>query len=218
VTTVKKVLDIKWVFLLAVPIAVLFFMVFVALTSDYLLPGFDPFQHQVLNGAYRNELSEEEAKAVTQLLSQGVIVSPQDLLSSIVGFYTFISQMLLGIMAILGVVAFMSIKLISEEKLEIHADKTIRRQFLSREFNDDIQARIDGLAKPVLTDIQESFSRLSSKDLDFENLATDIEKLNDMSGEVGNLKTWVETISVRISELDGKEDNGSSEIDPSQRS
>lgn len=117
-----------------------------------------------------NNLDTATWDAALDMMRQGIITTPDSLMSNVVSLYGNMIQILVGVFALFGILSFFSIRWQSIQQAESFIEEKLTKTFTSEEFNkrlSDITSRaVDVQFEPLderlnyLSDLDERLARL----------------------------------------------------------
>ena len=119
----------------------------------------DYFYNKYIITNSENIGANEEA-VIHKLFQNKIIISPNEILTQTLGYYDILITFLIGILGIVGAIAFFYIKGSSEEKAKEYAKKSTEGYFNTLKFDKTVKAKVDRVFD---SEYGESFGGISTK-------------------------------------------------------
>lgn len=196
--------------MISIPLSILMSMMFLAFFAQYFFPGFSIYPEGFINGAYKGEISKSDLVSLNVLIKNGVILTPNDLLQNVSEFYSSLMIILTTILTILGVIAFITIKAISQDAAERMAEnstkKAVENHFRSTEFSGGLLLIAKDEFKPIMNKIETQLQEFDNKSTDFDELAKTMSDLKVSEDRLADIENNISVISMTVANLDSREE------------
>ena len=164
--------------------------------SDPIKTGIVNAHGFILNSEKAQQCSPAELVNLANLVKKGYVLTTNDLISDVTSFYSGLIQILVVIIAVLGVVAFMYVKGQSETAASKMAIESVNSHFRSKTFHDDMKSIANTHFVPMKT-----------------MLDADIQELVERVQKIENVDKRIRALEEAISRLDSDEmENSGGEI------
>jgi hypothetical protein len=145
-------------------------------------------------------LAENELLMLEQLLKSGRVTTLDNLVGNIISYFSVIVTTLIGVVALLGAVAFFYIRQVSISHAEETSRKAIEQQFTiyteSSKFSDLIRLRAETLVAPDRDALEETLEGINQR---FDNLKVD---------ELIEMKAKLERLIAAATDIIARTDTG----------
>jgi polyhydroxyalkanoate synthesis regulator protein len=177
-------------------------MVAIPFLAEIMCPELPP---AIINGG-NDVLTTEQAEALLQLTKAGVVISPEELISEIVSFYSTMIQILLAILTVIGIVAFLSLRSLSRDQAEKVAESAISNHVEKQKFHKDVADIVMKATDPYLQQVKNKLEEISSKQLQIDDIDEIMDEIARIQTSVKELGAQIVTVSSVISKLDDSEE------------
>lgn len=159
--------------------------------------------HGVIFGEKLDSLSPIQRQAISDLRIAGALLTPSELLSEIASFYETVITILTTLIAVLGVVAYMYVKSVSEESATKMVKERISERLSSDEHRSDIK-------KAIVIETKDRLEGLASLESDVRDELDRIQEIVDSPDmvTVKDLFERIKKIEQRIASLDTEDEEG----------
>ncbi len=196
--------------MISIPLSIIMTMMFLAFFAEYFFPGYSIYPEGIINGAYKGGMSKIDLVNLNELIKNGVILTPNDLLQNVSEFYSSLMIILTTILTILGVIAFITIKTISQDAAERMAEsfteKAVKNHFGSSEFSGGLLLIAKNELKPIMSKIEMQLQEFDNKSTDFDELAKTMSDLQVSEGRLVDIENSIKVISTIVASLDSREE------------
>lgn len=158
-----------------------------ALVGAFIAAMFVTLQNTVLSfralltdGSWRRELNEQESELLKVMAENGEVISPSMLLDALSALYGNVIQLLIALIAVLGVVGFLYIRAVSRNAAESMAEAEVKKLA----DDDKVQSTVEEMVERSLEELKDNFNE-----------------------QIKELKNQVTSVSKTLSLLDNPDDD-----------
>ena len=141
------------------------------------------YNKYIISGVEKVSTNEEDL--LHKLLQNKIIISPSEIFTHTLGYYDILITFLIGILGLVGVIAFFYIRGSSEEKAKEYAKKSTEEYFKTLEFDKKIKDKIDSVFDSGYGESFEGiFTKLEKQDKFSKSIDERLRSLEESNKEI----------------------------------
>ena len=168
--------------------------------ADFLSPGLSAFVSYLLmdKPAVTNT---NDSQLLQGFIDRGVVSNPQELLDSVVTFYTVVIEILIALIGVIAALTFIYIKTATEDRAKEHVAGEVQRKFDEASFQDGVKSVVREANRPYFDEVKQKIVDLDNLDVSASDLSDAYLKIQDLDESNNELREELEERKIECMEL-----------------